>query len=358
MLDNISLFQGEIFRENLMGAVMQKTVFIVDDNAINLAVAKEALDNKYRVRTFASSKAMFRVLEKEMPNLILLDIEMPEMDGFETLSKLKRNSLTKDIPVIFLTVLKDAETEVLGFQMGVVDFISKPFSSPVLRNRIKTHLDTDEIIRERIADIQNLNNAFVHTLADMVESRDDNTGGHIERITSYIKILVGSMAERGVYADDLAKIDIDLMVSSARLHDVGKIAIPDAILNKPDKLTDEEIEIMQRHCEAGDRIINNIMLKTNNSELLQNAKLIINAHHERWDGRGYPRGLSGTEIPLQARIMAIVDVYDALVSKRSYKKAFTPEEAIEIIMQGAGNQFDPYIAESFCRAKALLEAAE
>ena len=344
--------------QNEAGKSAEKMIYVVDDNAINLAVAKEALEGKYRVRTFASAKMMFEVLKKEQPNLILLDIEMPDMDGFEALSKLKRNRLTKDIPIIFVTVLKDVETEVLGFQMGVVDFISKPFSSPVLRNRIKTHINTDEIIKERTADIQKLNNAFVHTLADMVEGRDENTHGHIERITSYIKILVESMIKRDVYTEELAKIDMDLLVSSARLHDVGKIAVPGAILNKPDKLTDDEIEIVQKHCEEGDKIINDIMLKTNNSELLQNARLIINAHHERWDGRGYPNGLSGASIPLQARIMAIVDVYDALVSKRSYKKAFTPEQAIEIIMQGAGNQFDPYIAESFCEAQELLEAIE
>ena len=336
----------------------EKTIFVVDDNAMNLAVAKEALESKYRVRTFASAKMMFDVLKIEQPSLILLDVEMPDVDGFEALSKLKRNKLTKDIPIIFVTVLNDVETEVLGFQMGVVDFISKPFSAPVLRNRIKTHLSTDEIIKERTADIQNLNNAFVHTLADMVEGRDENTQGHIERITSYIKILVDSMVKRDVYTEKLAEIDVDLMVSSARLHDVGKIAIPDSILNKPDKLTDEEIEIVQKHCEEGDKIISDIMLKTNNSELLQNARLIVNAHHERWDGRGYPNGLSGTSIPLQARIMAIVDVFDALVSKRSYKKAFTTDQAIEIIMQGAGSQFDPYIAESFCQAKDQLGAVE
>jgi putative two-component system response regulator len=245
---------------------MQKTVFIVDDNAINLTVAKETLENKYRVRTFASAQAMFKVLEIEKPNLIVLDIEMPDMDGFGALSKLKKNRLTQDIPVIFLTVLNDVETEVLGFQMGVVDFISKPFSSAVLRNRVKNHLDTDEIIKERVSDIQNLNNAFVHTLAEMGERRDNNTKGHIERVASHIKILVGSMMENGVYVDELSKIDVDLMVSSARLHDVGKIIVPDAILNKPDKLTEEELEIMQKHCEEGDKIINEIMLKTNNSE--------------------------------------------------------------------------------------------
>ena len=337
---------------------MQKTIFIVDDSAVNLTVAKNALKYKYRVRTFAHAEVMFEILEKEKPDMILLDIKMPDMDGFEVLEILKSNKQTSDIPVIFLTVVKNADVEVRGFKMGVIDFISKPFSAPVLQNRIKTHLGIEDIIREKTADLKELKGAFVFALADMVESRDKNTGGHIERTTEYIRILTNAMMEKGVYIDELSKIDIELMISSARLHDVGKIAIPDAILNKPEKLTDEEFAIMRTHCEEGDRIINKIMAKTKSSEFLHNAKFIINTHHERWDGKGYPNGLAGADIPIQGRIMAVVDVYDALVSKRSYKSGLATEKAVEIIMQGAGTHFDPKITESFYEVRHLFEAAE
>ena len=334
---------------------MLKTIFIVDDSAINLTVAKNALKNQYRIRTFYSAVTMFEVLKKIVPDLILLDIEMPIMDGFEALTILKEDALTAEIPVMFLTNLTDSDVEAQCFQMGVVDFVSKPFSVPVLQNRIKTHLEIDEIVNERTANLKNLKNALVFTLADMVESRDKKTGGHISRTSSYMKILIDEMVAQRVYSDEWNKASIDLMISSARLHDVGKVSIPDAILNKPGKLTDDEFTVMKTHCELGNHIIDNIMLRTSDSEFLNHAKLFIGSHHERWDGKGYPLGLAGKDIPLQGRLMAIVDVYDALVSKRSYKDAFTPDEAVEIIMSGAGTQFDPKIAELFFKVKDQFE---
>jgi len=219
---------------------MQKTIFVVDDNDTNLASAKEALKEQYRVMTLPSAAKMFAMLEKITPDLILLDIEMPETDGFEALRLLKENSVWAGIPVIFLTSMTDASAEVRGFQLGVVDFITKPFSAPVLTNRIKTHLDIDELIRERTAQLQqktvqlqNLQNAIIFSFADLVENRDHDTGGHVERTATYIRILVDAMAARGVYTDEIEKLDMESFVSSARLHDVGKIAISDAILNKP-----------------------------------------------------------------------------------------------------------------------------
>ena len=326
---------------------MQKTIFVVDDNDTNLAMAEETLEDQYRVMTLPSAAKMFALLEKVTPDLLLLDIEMPEMDGFEALRDLKANSKYADIPVIFLTSMTDSSTEVHGFQLGVVDFITKPFSAPVLLNRIKTHLDIDGLIRERTAKIQQLQNGIVLVLADMVENRDQGTGGHVERTASYIEILIKVMLERNIYADTLRNLDLASLAPSARLHDVGKITIPDAILNKPGKLTFEEFEIMKTHCLEGQRIIDQIVSRTGNVEFLENAKKFANAHHERWDGKGYPHGLAGENVPLQGRVMAIVDVYDALVSERPYKKPFTEEEAIRIIMEGAGTQFDPLIAHLF-----------
>lgn len=351
---------------------MQKTVFVVDDNDINLTKANEALMDDYRVMTLPSAARMFAFIEKLKPDVILLDIEMPEMDGFEALEKLKAMKEYKDIPVIFLTSMTDPKMEVRGFELGAVDFILKPFTKPVLLNRIKTHLDIDELIRERTKELetktellqiqtkelqekteqlQRMQNGLVFTLADMVETRDKETGGHVERTSAYIELLIRSMLDWGIYKDELEETDVNLLISSARLHDVGKISISDTILNKPGKLSDEEFKIMKTHAEEGEKVIDKIIERTGDAQLLHNAKLFSAYHHERWDGKGYPHGLSGTDIPLQGRIMAIVDVYDALVSERPYKKPFSHEEAVQIIMDGAGTQFDPLITDVFYNIK-------
>ena len=333
-----------------------KTIFVVDDSDTNLSMAESALEDHYRVMTIPSVVKMFSLLEKMTPDLILLDIEMPEMDGFEALQRLKASGLWSEIPVMFLTGRTDEEVEVRGFEMGAIDFVTKPFSAPVLLNRIKTHLDIDKVIRERTAQLHRLQNSIVSVLADMVENRDKGTGGHIERTSVYIKILINEMRERGVYAAEMVGWDVDKLISSARMHDLGKISITDIIVNKPGKLTDDEYEMMKTHVMEGERIIDEIIAKTGEGEFLRNARLFAGCHHERWDGRGYPRGLKGNEIPLQGRIMAIVDVYDALVSERPYKKAFSDEEAVGIIMENAGTQYDPEIARVFYEVRELFKA--
>jgi putative two-component system response regulator len=324
-----------------------KTIFVVDDSDTNLAKAEEALEDRYRVMTMQSASRMFAFLEKLAPDMILLDIEMPEMNGLEALQQLKSNTLYTDIPVIFLTAHTDAEIEARGFELGAIDFISKPFSIPVLLNRIKTHLEIDEIIHERTIQLRRLQNGIVSVLADLVENRDKATGGHIERTTAYVKILIHEMQEQGVYADEIRNWDFDTTVSSARLHDVGKIVISDVVLNKPGKLTEEEYSKVKTHAMEGERIVDQIAASTGEVEFLLNAKLFAGYHHERWDGAGYPRGLKGTEIPLQGRVMAIVDVYDALVSERPYKEAFSDEQVLSIIKDDAGKHFDPIIAKVF-----------
>ena len=340
---------------------MQKTIFVVDDNDTNLASAKEALKGHYRVMTLPSAARMFAMTEKLTPDLILLDIEMPEMDGFEALGRLKESKA--DIPVVFLTSLLDAEVEARGFQLGVIDFITKPFSAPVLVNRIKTHLEIDELIRERTSQLQtktvqlqNLQNAIIFGFADLVERRDEGTGGHVDRTSVYMQILLDALLERGIYTDEITELNRELFISSARLHDVGKIAISDIILNKPGKLTDEEFKVMQTHTAEGERAIELIASRTDDDEFLHNAKLFAGNHHERWDGKGYPRGLSGKDIPIQGRIMAVADVYDALVSERPYKKPFTFEEAVNLIMENSGTQFDPLVAGTFYEVRDQFEA--
>jgi putative two-component system response regulator len=272
---------------------------------------------------------------------------MPETNGFDALRMLKADIHFSHIPVIFLTSRSDSTTEALGFEMGAVDFVSKPFSEPVLLNRIKFHLKIEDIIRERTHALKRLKDSIVNVLANIVENRDTLTGQHIENTTSYIKILLDAMLERRVYFDELSEWDIDMVASSSRLHDVGKIVISDLILNKPGKLTNEEFELIKTHSVEGDRIIDNIIAESGDGAFLQNAKLFANFHHERWDGTGYPYGLKGEEIPLQGRVMAIVDVYDALTSIRPYKKAFSHEEALKIITEGRGSHFDPQITDVF-----------
>ena len=327
---------------------MQKTIFVVDDSLTNLSKAEEALEKQYRVITLLSVQKMQAALEKITPNLILLDIAMPEMSGFEAMKQLKANKLHADIPVIFLTALTDSYNEALGIELGAVDFITKPFSEPVLLNRIKNHLNFDDLVHKRTERLMQLNNDIVFTLADIIERRDKNTTGHIERTTFLLKNLLNAMIERGVYIDELRGWDINLFISATLLHDVGKITIPEHILNKPEKLTDEEFQVVKNHATEGKKIISQSISRTGETGILQNAKSVAAYHHERWDGSGYPYGLKGAMIPLQGRIMAIVDVYDALVSERPYKKAFTHDKAIQIIREGSGKHFDPLIADVFC----------
>ena len=268
---------------------MQKTIFVVDDSITNLAMAKDALEHDdYLVITLDSADKMFKALGKVRPDLILLDISMPEMDGFCAISLLKSNELHKDIPIIFLTAMLETEIEAKGIELGAVDFVVKPFSEPVLLNRIKNHLQIDEMIRQRTQELtqrtsqlERLQNSVVFTLADVVENRDKNTGGHIERTTDYCRILMQSMLDANVYADDLRAWNLDLVASSSRLHDLGKVSISDAILNKPDKLTDDEFEVIKTHPQAGARIIEHMITRTGDADFLHHAKLFASYHQEK-----------------------------------------------------------------------------
>jgi len=230
-----------------------KTIFVVDDTDTTLTIVERALENYYHVATMASASKMFELLEKVKPDLILMDIEMPEMDGFSALKKLKANSSYASIPVMFLTGYTDTAIEVSGFEIGAVDFITKPFSAAVLLNRIRTHLDIEEIIHERTLQLAQLQNSVVSVLANMVESRDKETGDHIERTSMYIKILIDGMKANGVYFNELNSWDVEKIITSARMHDLGKISISDSIINKPGRLTDEEFEIMKSHTTMGEK---------------------------------------------------------------------------------------------------------
>ncbi|MCL1998858.1 MAG: response regulator [Turicibacter sp.] len=335
---------------------MRKIIFSVDDNDTNLIKIEDALSPHYDVMTLSSGKSMLKLIEKVKPDLILLDIKMPEMDGFEALEQLKSRSKLANIPVIFLTGTTDDGIETRGFEMGVVDFIHKPFSDLVLLNRVRLQIGLSDLIKERTMQLQRAYQNLIFILSDLVENRDKSTGGHIERTVEYIKILVAEMIKQKVYYEELKDWDVEVVSSCAILHDIGKIGVSDMILNKPAKLTLEEFTLMKNHAINGSYIIDKVIERTGEDSFLKTARLFAEFHHENWDGTGYPHGLAGLDIPLHGRIMAIVDVYDALVTMRPYKEAFPHDVAVEIIMSDSGKRFDPKIAEVFNSIKDRFKA--
>ena len=351
-------------------------IILVDDNMANLTMGMNMLRTFYEVSPVSSAFKFFEILEKVHPDLVLLDIEMPEMDGYETIKKMKADPRFNDIPVIFLTAKSDENSELEGFDLGAVDYISKPFSAPLLLKRIDNQLlivrqkrdllvsqarlkdyadNLEEKVLEKTREVLDLQNAVVITLADMVEFRDKLTGDHVIRTQLYLKALLEELVREEIYKDEIADWDMDFLLSSAPLHDVGKISISDLILNKPGKHSPEEFEIMKSHVTAGVDAIERIMRKSNRHAFLHHALLIAGTHHEKWNGTGYPVGLRGKNIPLEGRLMAIADVYDALISVRPYKEAFSHEEACRIIENGAGTHFDPVLIGVFREVKGEFE---
>jgi len=324
-----------------------KTVFVVDDSLSNLAIVADALNPFYTVVTVPSGAKAIALLEKVQPDMILLDIEMPEMDGFEVLQILKSSNKHRHIPVIFLTAKIDFQSEVKGLEMGVVDFISKPFNPAILLNRVRNHIHISSLVIKRTTQLHNARQDVIFVQADIVENRDESTGDHLGRTSRLVKMLLERMLQQRVYYDQIKNWDFDLMAECSLLHDVGKICTPDSILKKPGKLTPEEFEIMKNHALEGKNIIERIIARSGENVFLRNARIFAMSHHERWNGNGYPYGLSGESIPLQGRIMAIVDVFDALMSQRTYKPAFSPEETLAIIKKERGQHFDPAIVDVF-----------
>ena len=336
-------------------------VMVVDDNVVNLQVARKALSEIYTIVPVTSGKMALTLLEKGLPSLILLDIDMPDMDGFETIRHIKSNPATESIPVIFLTALTDSGSELEGLQLGAVDYITKPFSIPLLIQRVNLHIamleqqialqnyndNLTEMVKEKTKTIEELQHAIIHALGDLIECRDGLTGGHVARTQQYMQALTDGLVASGNYADIIKDADLSIWVESAPLHDIGKVGIPDIILGKPGKLTENEFDIIKSHPLIGESALKGAMEMTSAKEFLSHAAIVAVSHHEKWDGSGYPYGLKGEDIPLIGRMMAIVDVYDALVSERPYKKAFSHEIAVEIIVGDAGKHFDPILVDVF-----------
>jgi len=331
---------------------MDKLIFIVDDSDTDLTRAENALEEKYDVITMNSPWRLFEIIasRKKMPDLILLDIEMPGMDGFETLRRLKSDNDLGYIPVIFMTSYRNAVTESQFFELGAADVVLKPISYPILLNRVKLHIDLGEVIRQHTAQLQVAHRNMIYVLSSVVGFRDKYTGGHIERTAKYIQLLVHEMRRQGIYADEMKNWEPDMLPLFALLHDVGKISINDNLLNKDSAFTDEEHILMQNHVNIGVAIIQRVIDSVGSNIFLEEAKKFTAYHHENWNGTGYPNKLSSFDIPLAGRVMAIADVYDALVTERPYKRAFTHKEAIDIIQEDTGTKFEPAIVEAFLAA--------
>lgn len=354
------------------GKEQRKTLLVVDDSPDNIVLLSSILRSDYRVKAALDGEAAIELaMSPEPPDLILLDIMMPRLNGFETCARLKSIAETKDIPVIFLTSKTEEEDERRGFEVGAVDFISRPISPPLVRARIATHLQLkaardfladrsewlEKEVARRVRENKALQDVTMVALGSLAETRNNETGNHIMRTKSYIaelsKALRSKPSHEGLFMDG----SMELIIKSAPLHDIGKVGIPDNILLKPGKLTDEEFEVMKTHTTLGKEAIEKAeSLVEIDTSFLRFAREMAYTHHERWDGKGYPRGLAGAEIPISGRLMAIADVYDALISKRVYKEAMSFEEAKRIISEEAGSHFDPELVESFEMVVDTFEA--
>lgn len=324
-----------------------KTILAVDDNPAGLRQIAALLGGDYDVLYAKSGALALQICEKEKPDLILLDVEMPEMNGFETIDRLKGDPALSRIPVIFLTGSRDEETEIRALKSGAMDFIVKPPVKEILLHRIELHLQYSAYQLSLENTAEELEDSIVISFAELVEYRDTNIGKHVLRTGKCVELLGRALLATGKFADQLTRADLDMMVRAAPFHDIGKIGISDTILLKPDVLTPEEYDEVKRHTVIGARVIEALSRRTPSMCYLECAKQIAEGHHERYDGKGYPYGLAGEEIPLCARIMAVANVYDACLTDRVYRRALCHEEACEIIREGSGTHFDPRIAEVF-----------
>ena len=341
-----------------------KMIFLVDDDINNLVAGERALGQLYKIVMVNSGEQLMEMLSKARPDLILVDVGISSTSGYEIIAHVKNNENYEDIPVIFVAAKSDSSDsagELKGLSLGAVDYVSKPFSSPLLQKRIQMHLLIDdqkkelttfntklkEMVDEKTKAVVELQNAVLKAMAELAECRDDITGSHIERTQGYLHVLIDALIDDDLYKSEVSTWDIELVLQSAQLHDVGKIVVDDKILRKPGKLTPDEFEEIKIHTIYCDNIIERIKKNTSQHDFLEQARLMASTHHERWDGSGYPKGLKGAAIPLQGRLMAIADVYDALVSERPYKSAFTHEKSICIIKSERGTHFDPHLVDVF-----------
>jgi putative two-component system response regulator len=338
-------------------------ILVVDDSPENLRVMGDLLTPHYRVRIAASGRRALEIsVQEPKPDLILLDVMMPEMDGYEVLQRLRENGDTATIPVIFLTAMDSADGEQKGLERGAVDYITKPIRPAVVLARVNTHLELkaardqlrdrnillEDEVAHRMEENQLIQDISIRALGHLAEIRDPETGNHIRRTQEYMRLLATKLQRHPRYAATLSNRTVKLLTESAPLHDIGKVGIPDHVLLKPGKLTEDEWRIMRTHTILGAEAIELAERDVKGSaEFLSLAKEIARWHHEKWDGSGYPDGLKGEAIPVSARLMAVADVFDALISSRVYKSSMSVDDAREIILEGRGQHFDADIVDVF-----------
>ena len=352
--------------------LVKPTILVVDDTADNLALMSTLLKHAYVVKIANSGAKALRIARSEAPpDLILLDIMMPEMDGYQVLQTLRADVKTHDIPVIFLTAKSEIEDEKRGLELGAVDYITKPVSPPILLALVKTQLALkassdflrdkasflEDEVAKRTEEISAIQDVTILVMASLAETRDPETGNHIRRTQHYVKELAQALRDHPRFRTYLNDRIIQLLFKSAPLHDIGKVGIPDRILLKPGKLDPDEFEVMKTHTTLGyEAIAHAEKALGTDVAFLTMAKEIALSHQEKWDGSGYPQGLAGDAIPLSARLMAVADVYDALVTRRPYKEPLSHAEAVRIIDRGRGTHFDPDIVDAFLASQDQFAA--
>ncbi len=325
-------------------SLASQVILVVDDAPENIDVLTVVLSKNYRVKAAPNGVKALKVAFSSVPDLILLDVMMPGMDGYEVCRRLKDDPRTKNIPIIFVTAKGEVEDETHGFEQGAVDYITKPISPPIVRARVHTQLalhDQNRVLEEKVnqrtAELNETRSEIIKRLGRAAEFKDNETGMHVIRMSHYSQIIA-----KAIGMDD---VEADLLLNSAPMHDIGKIGIPDNVLLKPGKLDTDEWILMKKHPEFGANIIGE-----HESELLKMAHTVALTHHEKWNGQGYPNGLSAEEIPLVGRIVAIADVFDALTTKRPYKDAWPVEKAADLIKEEAGQHFDPTLVHAFLQS--------
>ena len=369
------LSDGALIMSEIIEYPKIHTILVVDDSPDNIILMSRLLKDHYRTKIATNGEKALKIASSDdPPDLILLDVMMPYMDGYEVCQELKKNPKTSRIPVIFLTAKTDIEDEKRGFEVGAVDYITKPVSAPLLLARVKTHLllkdsrdfliDKNQFLEheiyKRTQEIIAIQDVTIIAMGSLAETRDSETGNHIRRTQNYVKMLAMKLKNNPRFKHILTDENIELLYKSAPLHDIGKVGVPDHILLKPGKLTPQEFEIMEKHTVFGsDAILAAEKRLESPTSFLTFAREIAYSHQEKWDGSGYPEGLTGDDIPISARLMAVADVYDALITRRIYKPAFAHEESVDIIKNGYAAHFDPDIVDAFIEIeKELYEVAQ
>ena len=347
----------------------QKDIMVVDDQPANLRLMEEVLQRQgYGVRSFPLGRLALAAAAQDPPDLILLDVTMPEMDGFEVCRTLRSDAVLSSIPVIFLSALDEAEDKLAAFESGGFDYVTKPFHPEEIRARIETQLrlrelqtkielhnrELRQLVRQQVQEIAAAQMATIFALAKLADSRDKGTGRHLERVQALCRLLAVEMRASAKHPSVITDDYVENIVFASPLHDIGKVAVPDAILLKPGSLTETEVAVMKTHTTCGAETLMFVLEKHPANPFVRMGIEIARSHHEKWNGSGYPDGLKGRTIPLSARIMAVADCYDALRSERSYKSAYSHEKARDIIIRGSGGHFDPEVVDAFCAVQEKL----